>query len=585
MRKMSRALVLVLPLIVLAVWFYSTWSGPRIKDGSVLTLDLRGRYVEDQASPLLARLTGRGEVPLVAVLSRLSTAERDPRLYAVVLRVGDLDIGWGKAQELRGAIQRLREAGRRPVAYLEVESFAANLEYYVASAAERVVMAPGARGAVVGLAGEYFFLGGVWQKLGVEIEIERAGAYKSAVDFFTGRRMSEAYREMANWLLDSIEEQFVADIAESRELSTEQVRAAIRGAPVAAEGLRALKLIDEVAYHREVVTSLGEHPLVKEEDYARVSPRSVGFDPVAHVALIYGSGTVVTGEGGHSPSGRSVFAADSVSRALEEAAEDEDIDAIVLRIDSPGGSAMASDLLWGAVQHARGKKPVVASFSDVAASGGYYVASAADAIVALPGSVTGSIGAFVLRPVISGLLDKLGIGYETLLRSPHAEIATATRKLSRGERERLRQDLEGVYALFVERVAEGRDIPKEQVDAVGQGRVWTGAQAAEHGLVDSLGGLRAAVAEVRKALELPEEADVALLPYPPPASLAEQLAELLQGTASALGMHRSSSLRAVAALGMHRLLLPAELEEFFAWLLPPAGDRPVLLPPIAVRIR
>ena len=259
-----------------------------------------------------------------------------------------------------------------------------------------------------------------------------------------------------------------------------------------------------------------------------------------------------------------------MSRSLELAAEDPDIQAIVFRVDSPGGSPLASDIIWRAVARARAKgKPLVASVSGVAASGGYYVLCGADSVVAPPGSLVGSIGVFVVRPVIGGLLDKLGIGFESMKRGSHADLLVFSRPLDDAGRARLREEIDAIYDLFVARVAGGRDLRPEAVDAIGRGRVWTGAQAYENGLVDELGGLRVAVRRAKELAGLDVDADVELVVYPQPRSLAEQLAEALQQV----------SVQAAA-----RLWLPPALGrlEAFARLLPPG--RPALVAPFAVDI-
>ena len=230
-----------------------------------------------------------------------------------------------------------------------------------------------------------------------------------------------------------------------------------------------------------------------------------------------------------------MLASTTVARAIDEASQDEDIEAILFRIDSPGGSALASDIVWRATQRARERGvPVVASLSDVAASGGYYVAAGADKIVAQRGTLTGSIGVFVLRPIVGGLFDKLGIGVEALTRGAHADLLLSTEPLSPGARSRMREEVRAVYDLFVSRVAAGRDMEPAAVDAVGRGRVFTGEQAYEAGLVDALGGFRDAVREAKLAAGLAEDADVTLVPYPPPQPLAEQLMETLGVRVAAL---------------------------------------------------
>jgi len=560
-------LVIVVLVIVFAVW--SPTPGPEVPDGSILVLDVEGEYVESSAPPLLARLLGSQVRPFASLLSEIAKAERDERLAAVVFRIRPLDIGWGKAQELRDAIAAASSRGRRTAAYLEVESFSANLEYFVATGAQEVYASPAAHAAVVGLSAEYLFLGGLWERLGIELEVERIGRYKSAAEAIAGRAMSDATREMAGSLLDSVDRDFLAGIAAGRELPVDAVREAVAAAPVEPEEMLRWGLVDGVLERDELALRLGGGELVEADDYARVDPAEVGFAPVASFALVYGSGNVVVGRGRTTPDGSPVLASDTVAEALETAAEDPEIDAIVFRIDSPGGSPLASDIVFRAVERARASgKPVIASFSDVAASGGYYAAAGADAILASPASLTGSIGVFVLRPVLAGTLDKLGIGFESLTRAPHADIPLATRKLSDASRARLRAEVAAIYDRFVERVAAGRKLDASRVDAVGQGRVWTGAQAFERGLVDGLGGLRAAVLEGKRRLDIDADADVALVIYPPPLSLYEQIDEALGGLRAELldrlpvsaALRRARPWLQAAGDGAPTALLPFHLE-------------------------
>jgi protease-4 len=246
--------------------------------------------------------------------------------------------------------------------------------------------------------------------------------------------------------------------------------------------------------------------------------------------LISGSGMVLTGKGEMSPTGERVMAADTFVRAVRDAVEDDEVKALLVRIDSPGGSPLAADLMWRALRdaHAAGK-PVIASLSDVAASGGYYVASAADRIVSHPSTLTGSIGVFVIRPSLRGLLEKLGVTAETMQRGARADLLFDSQPLTPGAREVLRKDVEGVYEQFVARVAEGRHLSPEAVKRVGGGRVWTGAQALEIGLVDELGGLYEAAAAAKQAIGLPADAPVVLKAFPEQKTLAQQLAQLARG--------------------------------------------------------
>ncbi len=570
MRALRRALVVVLLVVVVGAVFRFL-QRPNVPRGSVLVMELSGTYVEAPEPPLVARLVGRAEGSLLAVLSELRKASRDERLSAVLLHVRALDVGWAKAQELRDAIAALRDAGRHPIAYLEGEGFAGNLEYYVASAAEEVYVAPGAHVPLVGLAAEFYFLGGLWEKLGVELEVEQVGEYKSTAEMLAGQKMSEPHREMANALLDSIDGQFMRGIARSRSLSEQELRTVIASAPTQAEELLERRLVDGVRTRREILEARGDPPVVEAEEYARVDASAVTGPPVATFALVYASGPVVTGRGTTSRTGSPIMAADTVVEALEEAAENEEIDAILLRVDSPGGSPFASELIWQATRRAAERKPIVASFSDLAASGGYYVACGIGEVVAGPATLTGSIGAFVARPAFPEVLQRLGVGSEALLRGSHAEILLPGSRLSPDTRAWLRKDIEAVYKRFVERVAEGRDLDRSRVELVARGRVWTGEQAAALGLVDGLGGLRIASARAKEKLGHDPEAPVALVVYPRPRPLAEQIGDVLQG--------------ALARAAAQALPLPAGIARLAEWLggLPPG--RPLLVPPLWVEIR
>ena len=543
-----------------------------ISPGSTLVVELAGEYIEAPAPSVLDRLVGDASRPFVGLLSMFSRAERDERISTLVVRIQPLRVGWGKADEIREAIARVREKGIHTVAYLEIQGFAANKELFIASAADEVFVVPGASIPLVGLAAEYLFLGGFWEKLGVDFDVAKAGRYKSAVEVYSERGMSEASREMADSLLDDTYARFVDGLASGRGLTREAVRAAIDSGAMRSQQLEAAGLIDGELHLDQLLARFGEK-VVSHRDYATVSPEDLGFEAEAEFALIYGTGPVVQGDAEDSPlSSVPGFASESISRAILDAAEDPEIRAILFRIDSPGGSALASELIWRAVERAQQKgKPVIASFSDVAASGGYYVASGADAIVADPGTLTGSIGVFALRPVVGDLLGKLEIGIESLTRGRHADFLLSSEKMSEASLARLQTTVLDTYQIFLTRVSDGRSLSIEEVDAVGQGRVWTGRQAFERGLVDELGGLYTAARRAKQAIGLDVDADVYLVPYPRPASLSEQIFEAFRSTSMGL------------------------LEPAFEWPAPLAGlvemaralptGSALLIPPVLIEIR
>jgi protease-4 len=566
MRRFRRLLVIAL-LIGLAAWVLLPGRGVHVEQGSILVLDLEGDFVEATEPSFWARLLGGAHRPFVGILSELAKAQRDDRLAGVVLRIRTLEVEWGMAEELRGAIEDLA-AKRRTIAYLEVGSLAANREYFVATGAPEIVVAPGATSPVMGLAAEFLFLGGLWEKLGAGVETIGKGEYKSAAETLAGTKMSAAHREMATAILDSTYAAFVDGIASSRELTPDFVRGVIDSAPVAPEELRGVGLVDRVAFLDETIAGIGEGPVVQAEEYRGVDPESVGFAPVARFALVYGSGNVVMGQS-DSTSRSPMLASDDVSKALEDAAKDPEIAAIIFRVDSPGGSPLAADIVWRAAARAKESgKPLIASVSNVAASGGYYVLAGADEILASPASLVGSIGVFAVRPVFGGLLDKLGIGYESMTRGRYADMLVSTKPLSEGARERLRAELDVIYDTFVGRVAGGRGLSRDQVDEVGRGRVWTGSEAVDIGLVDALGGLRAAVRRAKERAGIDAQADVALVPYPEPRSLVQQLDEAFQQAA-------------VSAVPR----LPALVQDLDALLGAWSPDEPLALAPFQVRIR
>ncbi len=570
---MSRMRFIVTALIIGGIFFAFWWSGrpPSIEPGSVVVMKLQGSYEDAPGNPLTARLFGNAGLSLTSLLGELAKIERDDRVDTVVFRVRGLQLGWGRAEEIRDAIKRLSEKGRKTVAYLEFEGFG-NGSYLVASGADRIVAAPGHRNPFVGLAAEYLYLGGFLEKFGVDVEYERIGRYKSAVESYAKKEMSEPAREMNVALLDSIEGRYRELISESRDLTPEALESIIQTAPTGGEQLKELGLIDGIAGWEEFISEWDKESRVSFNTYAAIPLEQLGFAPEVTFALIHGAGPVLVGEGRFGQGGSPVLASDTVSRAILAAAEDPEVDAILFRINSPGGSALASDIVWQAVEKAKAMgKPVVASFSDVAASGGYYVAAGADKIVAQPTTYTGSIGVFVIKPVIGGLLEKLGVGVEVMTRGPHADLLLSSKPMDEATRAVLKDDVKSVYDLFVDRVATGRSMKAEDVDALARGRVWTGAQAKENGLVDELGGLRVAAVEARKLVGVAEDAEAVIIQYPKPRPLAEELAELL-GAAS-------------TQMSEPQLPLPEALGPLVALMRNLPEGVPLLVPPFLLEIR
>jgi protease-4 len=529
MRRRKRLVLFLLLVVVVTAWLSRRRvAEPSIETGSYLLLQIEGQYTEAPPQDLVGQLLLGAQPRLIDLLRTIRKAEVDPRIQGVVARIGSLDVGWAKAQDVRDAFLQFKNSGKPLIALLEQEVTGSSLEYYVAAAADRIYLSPGVTAPLNGLAAHFFFLGGVWDKLDVEMHVEKMRQYKSMGDLLANKEMTEAHREMANSLLDSVEAQFVDGIASSRDLSPEAVRNVIDDCPVSPEAFEAEGLSDGTKYLTTLHDALGgeQTPLVRMEDYGRVDETTLGLGVGPQVAVVYAVGAVVLGKSGRSVQG-DTLGSETVARALNQAADDDEVEAIVLRIDSPGGSALASDLLWQAVHSARAKKPVIVSMSDVAASGGYYMAAAANRVVAQPATMTGSIGVVVARPYVRGLLKRLGIHTETISRGKFAGLDDLTTPLTEEGRARLVAEMEHVYYLFVDRVAAGREMTRETVDELGGGRVWTGAQAKDRGLVDELGGFRRAIDVAKEAAGIDLDEEVQLVFFPKAEGVLERFGKLI----------------------------------------------------------
>lgn len=529
MRKRRKYVWLIVFLLGL-IFFVSRGrsGGPDIRPGSHLLLDLHGSYVEAAPQDLFGRLIAEGHTTLFDLLQAIRSAGHDERIAGIVLRVGPLDIGWAKAGEIRAALQEFRAAEKPVVAVLEQEIFGSNLEYYVASAADRVHLAPTTTAPLTGLSSQFLFLGGLWEKLDIEMHVEKVREYKTMGDMLANKQMTPEHREMANAILDGINDEFIRGVGESRGLDVARVRQLIDECPASPDEFEVAGLSDGTKYLRTVHESLGGEntPLVSLDDYRNVSPESLGLNVGPKVAVLFASGSINTGESSTSVQGQTI-GADTIAEALDAVAKDDDIKALVLRVDSPGGSALASDLIWRAKRTVQDRKPVVVSMSDVAASGGYFIAVGANRVVANPSTLTGSIGVVVARPVFKQLLANAGIEVETLTRGKFAYLNDLTVSLPPEGRKKLLTEVEHVYDEFVGRVAAGRSMPVEKVNEIGRGRVWTGTQALEKGLVDELGGFWDAVAAAKKLAEIDAESEVELVFFPQDKPLSERIGEML----------------------------------------------------------
>jgi protease-4 len=534
MRVIARILAtiggVVVGLLVVGAGSRLFWRG-HVPSRTVVEIDLDqplAEFVPDD--PLAGLLRGR-RPRLRDVLDAMERASQDDHVVGLVGHVSTGAAGLGQIQELRDAVKAFRASGKRAVAFGEAfgESGPGNGAYYLATAFDEIYVQPSGDLGLTGLVAETPFVRGTLDKLGIVPRFSARGKYKTAINMFTERRFTEAHREAASQLVASQFGQIVRGVAEARKLPEDRVRAIVDQAPLSAQQALDSHLVDGLAYRDEVYAKFeggGEKPtrlpLLRYLD--RAGP------PPAHgdvVALIHGVGTVQRGKSGVDPlSGDVSMGSDTVAKAFRDAVDDSDVRAIVFRIDSPGGSYVASDTIWREVSQARAAgKPVVVSMGNVAASGGYFVAMPADRIVAQPGTITGSIGVFSGKMLMSSFFDKLGITFDEVHTGANATMWSSLQDFSPAEKARFEAELDRVYDDFTSKAAQGRKLSKEKVLEIAQGRVWTGEDALGLGLVDALGGYGEALRSVRETLGLKPDAPLRLQAFPPSRGFFTSLVE------------------------------------------------------------
>jgi protease-4 len=504
---------------------------PRIDRNSTLVLRVNGDLQEMEPAGVIGQFF-EGQPTVRSLVDALRKAKVDSRVTSVVIRPTGTAALWGKVQEVRDAILDFKRSRKPIVAYME---FGGEQEFFLASACDKVFLMPTSSLDLTGLASYELFLRGTLDKIGAYPDALHVGDYKTASNIYTEHTYTPAHREMAVSLNTDLYEQLVRGLADGRHKSEAEIRTLIDHGPFLPEDALRAGLVDDVVYEDEIDDKVdlsngaagakkGSAHFLEQADYRNVTTSSLGLDRGQRIAIIYAVGLISSGPSNYdSPQGQ-VAGSDTLVEYLRKARADTSIKAIVLRIDSPGGSAIASDVIWREVQLTRNAKPVIASMSDVAASGGYYIAMPASAIVAEPATLTGSIGVVMVKFVIDGTLKKLGLNMEHVQEGRYADLYSPIRPFSASERARVEEQMQATYDAFVEKAAAGRNTTPEKIDAIGQGRVWTGRQAKQLGLVDELGGLERALALAKERVGIPQDAGVELVVYPPRKSIYEIVA-------------------------------------------------------------
>ncbi len=491
-----------------------------VAQNSYLEIKLDGRLEDYTPFSALPGFFTERALSLFDIWMNLRKAAVDPRIKATVVKFGLLDADWAKIEELRQAILTYRKSGKPIFAYIE-ELPDGDKEYYLATACDRIFIHPLGWLGINGLAAYVPFFKGTLDRLGITAEFEHIEEFKTAYNQFTEKGFTPAHREMLTSIYENVFNYYVEQIAAARQRPVEEIKNLIdRGYFQAKEAVDS-GLVDEIAYEdqifqTETIAIYRELKGITSEKYSKVRPERFGLNVGRKFALIFASGTIISGSGEQFVLGSETF-----SRWLRAAVKDRTIEAIIVRVDSPGGSAVASDIIYHELIKARSEKPVVISMSGLAGSGGYWISLGGHRIVAQPQTLTGSIGVIAGKFSFDGFLEKIGVTTDKIVIGKNADAFSFYRRFNPEERKILRQEIRYIYQQFLERVAAARNLSVEEVDRIGRGRVWTGQQAKNLKLVDELGGLPAAIEEAARLAGLPPEKEARLVVWPARRSLLD----------------------------------------------------------------
>lgn len=528
--------VVVIGLMLIVGFMALRSGGKTVAQNTVLELDLQMGVEEETPSDPIARLQSGDSPVLRDIVFTLERAAKDDKVKGIVVRVGSTPMRPGHAQEIRDALLEFRKSKKFALAFAEDFDGANSglTSYYLASACDEIWLQPHSEFGVLGLRYESMFLRGALDKLGITPRFEGRKEYKNAINTFLEKQFTAPQKEAMQRMLDSNFGQVARGVAEGRKISESEAESALKSGPYTGDRAVQLKLIDGMAYRDELYAKAKR----KAGNAAKLlwlnayRGRVEGLHQKGkRVALIYGVGGIVSGRSSFDPlDGSASMGSETVGAAFRKAIEDKDVKAILFRVDSPGGSVVASESIWREVMRAKkAGKPVVVSMSSMAASGGYYVSMHADRIVAQPGTITGSIGVFTGKMVTAGLLDKLGVSFDSVQAGLNTELYDSAKDFTPEHWAIVRGQLDRIYEQFTAKVAEGRKLPKDKVLEIARGRVWTGEDAKERGLVDELGGYSAALRAAKTLAKIPEGEDVELKVYPPGKSRLEALLALIGG--------------------------------------------------------
>jgi protease IV len=523
-----RALVIGFLILFFIIVIWAASKPARLPSNAVLVIDADGEINEQRAPDFFADLSGGGTPVLHDYLDAIDAARGDSHIRGLVVRVAPLATGWAKLEEIRAHLIEFRKSGKPSICYLGYDGVS-NPEYYLASACQQVWVVPQSSVIVHGMMAQALFMRGTLDKLKIVPEYYHIAEYKTAGNMFTEKKFTPAHKEEVEGLLNGFYNQYLTDASAARGIDRAKFEELVRQGPFSAKAALDAKLADKLAYWDQVQDYFKAQegnwnpvPLVRYRNYLKSSGGAFGGD---RIAVIHATGLILSGESHESPTQGFIMGGDTVAADVRRARKDSSIKAIVLRVDSGGGSVVASEVIRREVELAHDVKPVVVSMSDVAASGGYWIAAPANKIVADPNTITGSIGVIIGKFNVSGLYNMLGLSTDSVMTSDNATLFSLQQNFTPAQRAWVEKSLHDTYDQFIKGVAQGRGMTVEAVDKIGKGRVWTGSQAKNLGLVDELGGIDTAIRVAKQLAHIPAGERVNIVRFPEEKSFLEQVFE------------------------------------------------------------
>lgn len=539
-----RAIIITIVILFIAAIIWAAARPRQFMGKSVLVMDVNGDIEDQNPMSALAALTGNRTTTLQGYIDAVDSARTDPRITGLVVRIGPLGGGWAKIEELRAHLLAFRTSGKPNICYLGYDGIG-NPEYYLASACSQVWLVPTNPVSITGMMAQALFLRGTLDKLKVVPEVYHIAEFKTAYNTYTEKKFTPAHREEVESVLDGVFNQYVTDAAEARGMERAKFESLVASGPFSGSEAVRNGLVNRLAYWDQVqgyFRERGGWNPVSLDRYRNLLRGSRG----PRIAVVYATGEIVSGDSGASATSGTVMGGDTVAAALRSARRDSGVRAIVLRVDSGGGSVVASEVIRREVELAQEQKPVVVSMADLAASGGYWISAPAAKIVAEPDTETGSIGVLAGKVNLAGLYRLLGLSTDFVATSDNATLFSDQQNFTPAQQAYIQKTLQETYDTFTRTVAADRHMTVAAVDQIAKGRVWTGTQAKQLGLVDYLGGLDRAIAVAKQLANIPERESVSIVRLPRQKSLFEQLLQLEENQMSGRTPSLAGALRHIA---------------------------------------